>query len=60
MLNDFTQMANVPTRIHDCDSQSPAHLDFFVSSDDSIFSKKVLPQIRNSDVLVVSFSIDFR
>ena len=27
--NDLTQMVNVPTQITDCDSQSPALLDYF-------------------------------
>ena len=31
--NDLTQMDNVPTRIPDCDSHSPALLDLFLSSD---------------------------
>ena len=31
--NGLTQMVNVPTRIPDCDSHSPALLDFFLSSD---------------------------
>ena len=51
---------NVPTRIHDCVSQTPAHLDLFVSYDASISSTMVLPQIGSFDVLVVSVSIDFR
>ena len=37
--NDLTQMVNFPTRIPDCDSHSPALLDFFLSSDTSTFSK---------------------
>ena len=36
--NDLTQMVNFPTRIPDCDSHSPALLDFFLSSDASICS----------------------
>ena len=28
--NDLTQMVNFPTRIPDCDSHSPALLDFFL------------------------------
>ena len=51
---------NVPTHIHDCVSQNPAHLDLFVSYDASISSTMVLPQIGSFDVLVVSVSIDFR
>ena len=34
--NDLAQMVNVPTRIPDCDSHSPALLDLFISSDISI------------------------
>ena len=34
--NDLTQMVNFPTRVPDCDSHSPALLDFFLSSDASI------------------------
>ena len=30
ILNDLTQMVNFPTRILDCDSHSPALLDFFL------------------------------
>ena len=30
--NDLIQMINFPTRIPDCDSHSPALLDFFLSS----------------------------
>ena len=33
--NDLTQIVNFPTRIPDCDSHSPALLDFFLSSDAS-------------------------
>ena len=32
-INDLTQMVNFPTLIPDCDSHSPALLDFFLSSD---------------------------
>ena len=54
--NDPTQMANFPTRIPDCDSQSPALLDLFLSSNASIC---VFPPLRNSDHVAVSVSIDF-
>ena len=57
--NDLTQMVNFPTRIPDCDSHSPAVLDFFLSSDASICSTKVPPQLGNSDDVVASVSIDF-
>ena len=51
-------MVNFPTRIPDCDSQSPALLDLFISSDASICSTMAFPPLGNSDV-VVSVSIDF-
>ena len=55
--NDLTQMVNSPTRIPDCDSHSPALLDFFLSSDASICSTMAFPPLENSDH--VSVSIDF-
>ena len=57
--NDFTQIVNVPTRIPDCDSHSPALLDLFISSDASICSTIAFPPLGNSDHVVVSVSIDF-
>ena len=57
--NDLTQMINFPTQILDCDSYSPALLDFFLSSDASICSAKPFPPLVNSDHVVVSVSIDF-
>ena len=57
--NDLTQMVNFPTRIPDCDSDSPALLDIFISSDASICSTMALPPLGNSDHVVVSVSIDF-
>ena len=57
--NDLTQMVNSPTRIPDCDSHSPALLDFFLSSDASICSTMAFPPLGNSDHVVVSVSIDF-
>ena len=56
---DLTQMVNFPTRIPDCDSHSPALLDFFLSSDASICSSMAFPPLGNSDHVVVSVSIDF-
>ena len=56
--NDLTQIADFPTRIPDCDSQSPALMDLFISSDDSICSTMAFPPLGNSDH-VVSVSIDF-
>ena len=57
--NDLTQIVNFPTRIPDCDSHSPALLDFFLSSDASICSTMAFPPLGNSDNVVVSVSIDF-
>ena len=51
-------MINFPTRIPDCDSHSPALLDFFFSSDASICSIMAFPPLGNSDHVVVSVSID--
>ena len=52
-------MVNFPTQIPDCDSHSPALLDFFLSSDASICSTMAFPPLGNSDHVVVSVSIDF-
>ena len=52
-------MVDFPTRIPDCDSHSPALLDFFLSSDASICSTVAVPPLGNSDHVVVSVSIDF-
>ena len=52
-------MVNFPTRIPDCDSHSPALLDFFLSSDASICSTIAFPSLGNSDHVVVSVFIDF-
>ena len=52
-------MVNFPTRIPDCDSHSPALLDFFLSSDASICSTTAFPPLGNSDHVVVLVSIDF-
>ena len=57
--NDLTQIVNIPTRIPDCDSHSPALLDLFISSDASICSTMAFPPLGNSDHVVVSVSIDF-
>ena len=57
--NDLTQMVNFPTRIPDCDSQSPTLLDLFISSDASICSTMAFPPLGNSNHVVVSVSIDF-
>ena len=52
-------MANFPTCIPDCDSHSPALLDFFLSSDASICSAMAFPPLGNSNHVVVSVSINF-
>ena len=52
-------MINFPTRIPDCDSDSPALLDLFISSDASTCSTMAFPPLENSDHVVVSVSIDF-
>ena len=57
--NDLTQIVNFPTQIPDCDSHSPALLDFFLSPDASICSTMAFPPLGNSDRVVVSVSIDF-
>ena len=41
--NNLTQMVNFLTRIPDCDSDTPALLDFFLSSDTSICSTMAFP-----------------
>ena len=53
--NDLIQVVNFPN----CDSHSPALLDFFISSDSSICSTMAFPPLGNSDHVVVSVSIDF-
>ena len=57
--NDLMQMVNFPTRIPDCDSHSPAVLDFFISSYAGICSTIAFPLLGNSDHVIVSVSIDF-
>ena len=57
--NNLTQIVNFPTRIPDCDSQSPALLDLFLSSDASICSTIAFPSLENFDHVVVSVSTDF-
>ena len=53
------KMVNFPTQILDCDSDSPALLDLFISSDASICFTMAFPPLGNSDYVVVSVSIDF-
>ena len=55
--NDLTQVVKFPSRTSDCDSHSPALLDFFLSSDPSICSAMAFPPLGNSDHFVVSVSI---
>ena len=50
-------MVHFPTRIPDCDPHSLVLLDFFLSSDASIFFTLAFPTLGNSDH--VSVSIDF-
>ena len=57
--NHLTQMINFPTWIPDCDSHSPTLLDFFISSDISIFSTMAFPLLGNSHYVAVSVPIDF-
>ena len=57
--NDFTQMVYFPTRIPNCDSNSPALFDLFLSSDASICSTTAFPPLGNSDHVLVSVSIPF-
>ena len=52
-------MVNFLSQIPDCDSHSPALLDFFLSSDASICSTMAFRPFGNSDHEVVSVSIDF-
>ena len=56
---NFSISNNLPNRISDCDSHSPALLDFFLSSDASICFTMAFPPLGNSDHAVVSISINF-
>ena len=53
-------MVNFPTQISDCDSHSPALLDFFLSSDDSICSTMAFPPLGNSDFEINDDLTDFQ
>ena len=57
--NDLSQMVKFPSWIPDCDSHSPALLDFFLSSDASICFTMAFSPLGNSDHVVVPVSIDF-
>ena len=56
---DLTQMVNFPTHIPDCDSQNPALLNLFLSSDASTCSTMAFLPLGSSDHVVVSVSIEF-
>ena len=57
--NDLAQMVNFSTRIPDCDSHSPALLNFFLSSDANICSTMAFHPLGNSDHVAALVSIDF-
>ena len=52
-------MVNSPAWIPECDSQNPALLDLFISSDASNCSTMASPSLENSDHVVLSVSNDF-
>ena len=54
LSNDHTQIVNFPTRIPGCDSNGPALLDLFLSSDTSICSTVAFPPLRTFDHISVS------
>ena len=51
-------MVNFPTRIADCDSRSRILLNLLISSDTSICSTVAFLPLGNSDIVVISVSID--
>ena len=55
----LTQIDNFSTWISEYDSQSPALLDFFPSSEASICSTMAFPLLGNSEHIIVIVSIDF-
>ena len=57
--NDLIQMINFTTWISDCDCHTPAFLDLFLSSDNSICSTICFTHLGNSDHVVASVSIAF-
>ena len=57
--NDVSQMVNFSTRISDIDSQRPALISLFISSQASICSTVTYPPLGNFNHVVVSVSIDF-
>ena len=56
--DSLTQLVDFPTQIPDCDSHSPALLDFFLSSDAIICSTMAFPPFGISDHVVVTVYID--
>ena len=52
-------LSNFPAWIPDCDSQNPALLDLFFSSDASICSTLAFSPLENYHYVIVSVSIDF-
>ena len=52
-------MVNFPTQIPDCDSHSPALLNFFLASEATFCSTMAFPPVENLHHFVVSVSIDF-
>ena len=56
--NDLTYMVNLSTQIPDCDSYSPALMDFFLYSGANICSTMAFSPLANSDHVVVSVSIE--
>ena len=57
--NVVAQMVNFPSWMPDCDSHSPALLDLFLFSDTSICFTMAFWPLGNSDLVVVSVSINF-
>ena len=57
--NELSQMVNFPTQASDCDSQSSALLDFFLSSDPCICCTVAFYSAGHSDHVFFSVSIDF-
>ena len=57
--NDLTQMVNFPTQIPDWDSHSLDLLDFFISSDTSIWSGMAFTPLENPDHVVGSVAFFF-
>ena len=58
-LIDLVNSVIVLLHIPNCDSDSPALLDIFISSDASICSTMAFPPLENSDHVIVSVSIEF-